>query len=213
MAGLVDPATGSLRIDKLEKELSGSIFADKRHQRVDAMKKKVVTTVANYDEFKNFVSCAEDMLEPVSSAELAELRQAKSGWQRKSSKAQASARQRSSKKKTGEPMADPCTRPPQSTLDFERDWRRCNDAAHRCRYLETHGVQVLAPIWATELDATTLCTIIDVLLHTDDLPFTDWLQAIVNADRFQLSVLFLDAAERRAVCDKLPRNHPLKMHF
>ena len=58
---------GTLDVDKLARECSRDVFEDKRHRRVDDMKKKAIGTSRDYDEFRNFVHCAEDMLEPVSS--------------------------------------------------------------------------------------------------------------------------------------------------
>ena len=71
---------GTLDVDKLARECSRDVFEDKRHRRVDDMKKKAIGTSRDYDEFRNFVHCAEDMLEPVSSREMEELKRGRTGW-------------------------------------------------------------------------------------------------------------------------------------
>lgn len=196
-----------IRMDRLERELSVAVYEDERHQRVDAMKKRAVTTAQNYDEFKNLVACANDMLKPVTSAEIAELRQGRSGWKQRRPTAPRTARRGPAKNQGLGPSA----KPPRTPLDFERDWRRCGDASARRAYLEGHGVERLGAIWASELDAATLGSLLDVLTQMDN-PET-WLEAVVRAPRFALSLAFLDAEQRTAVLRRLPADHHLRPQF
>ena len=66
----------------LNAELAVAKAADAQYERVNETKKRVVGTAKDYDEFKNFVACAEDGLTPLSSKEIAELRTGKPGWRK-----------------------------------------------------------------------------------------------------------------------------------
>lgn len=179
---------GSLDVDKLARECSRDVFEDKRHRRVDDMKKKAIGTSRDYDEFRNFVHCAEDMLEPVSSREMEELKRGRMGWahtaaaratRRDRTTGGASARFEPRRRVVLEDTHDAATRPPPSTpLELDRDWRRCRTRPgpkrtaaaalaetrrRRETYLARHGPTVLAPLLASELDATLVAEVLDTV--------------------------------------------------
>ncbi|KAJ8598404.1 hypothetical protein CTAYLR_003022 [Chrysophaeum taylorii] len=189
---------GSLCVERLEKELSGAIFEDKRYHNVDEMKKRSVLTCKDYDEFKNKVACAQDMLKPVTSAELADLGRGVPGWRKKKKKKTVALKARTL-------VVEPCDAVAQTPLDFERDWRRCRDTPHRRRYLKVQGLDRLRAIWANELDATALGEIIEVLLsgEEEELVLEEWLRALADSDRFDLNRSFIDATVRRNLLARL----------
>ena len=193
---------GTLDVDKLARECSRDVFEDKRHRRVDDMKKKAIGTSRDYDEFRNFVHCAEDMLEPVSSREMEELKRGRTGWahtaaaratRRDRTAGAAGARFEPRRRAVLEDAPDATTRPPPATpLELDRDWRRCRvrpgpkrtavaalaeTRRRREKYLARHGPTVLAPLLASELDATLVAEVLDTvcrpwvcLLYTSPSP-------------------------------------------
>lgn len=184
---------GALKVDELAKELSTSMFEDQRYKRVDEMKKKAITTSQNYDEFKNLVACASDMLEPVSSTELRELGVSVTGWKHKTPVSSRSSSKLSERTlKTSDDV-------PTTSLDFDKQWRRTSD---RREYLVKLGVATLGPLWAHELDPSVLSQLLDVVLDLDDCQ--RWVEALVASRSFDLNVMFLDDIQKAKVRDKCP---------
>ena len=190
---------GTLDVDKLARECSRDVFEDKRHRRVDDMKKKAIGTSRDYDEFRNFVHCAEDMLEPVSSREMEELKRGRTGWahtaaaratRRDRTAGAAGARFEPRRRAVLEDAPDATTRPPPATpLELDRDWRRCRvrpgpkrtavaalaeTRRRREKYLARHGPTVLAPLLASELDATLVAEVLDTVCRP-------WVEAVPAA--------------------------------
>ena len=73
-------ANGHLDVKKLQREMAASIDEDKRYYRTDEMKKDKISKCASYDEFRQFVACAQDGLAPVGSKELQSLGNPTLGW-------------------------------------------------------------------------------------------------------------------------------------
>jgi len=51
--------SGNLNVSLLKSEIKHDLSSDATYKAVDAMKKKAIHTATSYDEFKNFVACAE----------------------------------------------------------------------------------------------------------------------------------------------------------
>mmetsp|Transcript_6777 Transcript_6777/g.9488 ORF Transcript_6777/g.9488 Transcript_6777/m.9488 type:complete len:224 (-) Transcript_6777:34-705(-) len=182
---VIDPATGELNMARLQKEMAQHMLEDDRYHRVDEMKKKAITTSKNYDEFRQFVACAEDMLKPVKSAELAELRQGNTGWQKNRRDIQNNVLL--SKKCKEKSTFGAENNIPKNPLEFERDWRRVED---RAAYLQRNGSKALGKLWHQELDATVLGEVLAVIVEfKQPIP---WLFALSQSNRFSLNAAFID---------------------
>lgn len=207
-------ASGELNLDRLTKEMGTAVFEDKRYTNVDEMKKKAITKSKDYDEFKNFVACAQDMLTPVTSTEFQELTKGKQGW-RHHAATRATVKKKEAvgegSKKT-RVVGDAAATPPRQPSDFERSWRRARASkkkadeaetrANRLAYLRRHSPLAFANVFTRDLDAALTCEIANVLCDgLDDVTTDDdaaffavaILQALTLAPRFSLNVMFLDA--------------------
>jgi hypothetical protein len=71
MAKSIINPDGTVDTSRLEREIREDLALHRRHAAEDAMKKKAIHTSADYDEFKNFVSCAE--LKPTTSRDVSSL--------------------------------------------------------------------------------------------------------------------------------------------
>jgi hypothetical protein len=50
---------GSLNVSLLSKEVADNLDEDEKYHAVDEMKKRAIHMSKDYDEFKNFVACAQ----------------------------------------------------------------------------------------------------------------------------------------------------------
>ncbi|KAJ1458665.1 hypothetical protein M885DRAFT_512407 [Pelagophyceae sp. CCMP2097] len=209
-------AEGELDLDRLTKEMSGAVFEDKRYSNVDSMKKKAIHTSKDYDEFKSFVACAQDMLRPVSSVEFRELTKGKQGWKHSAASRATKASSRSeaapNTPKVAKPASGTTLSAPKQPADFDRAWRRCRDATDpaktletRAAYLGAHPPRAFGKCFSRDLDATTMC---EVVLAIHAMPREDaqaaqqtisLLDAVARAPRFSLSVMFLEQQHKDAV--------------
>jgi hypothetical protein len=182
---------GHLDVKKLERECCAGLTEDRRYRRVDDMKKKAIHVSGSYDEFKNFVACAEDNLQPVSSTEFKELTKGRVGWGHTAAARATKHRDGRGGNNAGDVHGGHRTlalaegvgakgkpKAPRTPLEFERDWRRCRKmataktkaprakqitAARRTDYLKVHGPEVLGKVFASELDATLMTEVLDVV--------------------------------------------------
>jgi hypothetical protein len=69
-SSIVNP-DGTINTSRLEREIREDLALHRKHAAEDVMKKKAIHTSADYDEFKNFVSCAE--LKPTTSRDVSSL--------------------------------------------------------------------------------------------------------------------------------------------
>ena len=58
----------SFDTNSLEKEMKDALEADRKYKSTDAMKKKAISKANSYEEFKNFVACAD--LKPLTQKEI-----------------------------------------------------------------------------------------------------------------------------------------------
>ena len=182
---------GHLDVKKLERECCEGLTEDRRYRRVDDMKKKAIHVSGSYDEFKNFVACAEDNLRPVSSTEFKELTKGRVGWGHTAAARATKKRDGRGGNNAGDVHGGHRTlalaegvgakgkhKAPRTPLEFERDWRRCRKmataktkaprakqitAARRRDYLKVHGPEVLGKVFASELDATLMTEVLEVV--------------------------------------------------
>ena len=182
---------GHLDVKKLERECCEGLTEDRRYRRVDDMKKKAIHVSGSYDEFKNFVACAEDNLRPVSSTEFKELTKGRVGWGHTAAARATKKRDGRGGNNAGDVHGGHRTlalaegvgakgkhKAPRTPLEFERDWRRCRKmataktkaprakqitAARRTDYLKVHGPEVLGKVFASELDATLMTEVLEVV--------------------------------------------------
>ena len=68
-------SSGNLNVSLLKTEIKSDLASDATYKAVDAMKKKAIHTAQSYDEFKNFVACAEQ--KPLDRGEMESLKQQK----------------------------------------------------------------------------------------------------------------------------------------
>ncbi|KAF0774872.1 hypothetical protein AaE_001428, partial [Aphanomyces astaci] len=111
---------GAFDTAALQKELVIALEEDRKYKLTDDMKKRAIHTAASYDDFRNFVLCAD--LKPVSSKELQNLskseRKRNRGYQTKSL-----VHVDTSKAKTLVGKQDAAV-PPATSVEFIRTWRR-----------------------------------------------------------------------------------------
>ena len=69
---------GSINVNLISKEIGDTTREANTYTAVDTMKKKAIHTATSYEEFKNFVHCAE--LKPLKAGEFDELGAKKSSW-------------------------------------------------------------------------------------------------------------------------------------
>jgi len=69
---------GSINVSLISKEITDTTREANTYTAVDSMKKKAIHTATSYEEFRNFVHCAE--LKPLKAGEFDELGQKKSSW-------------------------------------------------------------------------------------------------------------------------------------
>jgi len=69
---------GSINVKMISQEINDTTREANTYTAVDTMKKKAIHTATSYDEFKNFVACAE--LKPLKAGEFDELGAKKSSW-------------------------------------------------------------------------------------------------------------------------------------
>ena len=148
----------------------------------DDAKKKHIATAASYDEFRNFVACAEQ--KRVTRAEMDSLSKPEKGWQTRSKLATGTAggSKRSAAGLTGRRSGAAAAREKSATLlsesgfpsvapkspqAFERDWRRhCPNRELKMRYLSLCGPECLRKIFKTEMDVSLLGQVIGALAET-----------------------------------------------
>ena len=136
----------------LGRELRAALEFDDAYAKTDEMKKRAIHTARDYDEFRNMVACA--TLTPVSSKELASLRQGKRGWNHAAAarrggagSREGPARQRRGKAKAALRRGVP-EQAPRTGMEFLRDWRRCCATPEQKRaYLSVVGPSTFELTW------------------------------------------------------------------
>ena len=147
-----------LNINKLQAELSTAVEVEAARIRVDDMKKKAITTCANYEEFRHKVACAH--LKKLDRKDMESLGRNEPHQRSFSANSAAghgrieSRRIFKDKTKCDElkfSTAAPTVRP-KTTADFEREWRRrCPTAQDKWRYLCLVGGAALPGIFRVEM--------------------------------------------------------------
>ena len=181
------------------------------------MKKRAIHTARDYDEFRNMVACA--TLTPVSSKELASLRQGKRGWNHAAAarrggagSREGPARQRRGKAKAALWRGVP-EQAPRTVMEFLRDWRRCCGTPEQKRaYLSVVGPSAFEELFRADLDAQVLAQVLSALhgaaAEADSaaaIPLEAWLLAISRTGRFDLNMAFVDKDERAQATELLRR--------
>jgi hypothetical protein len=202
-------------VNLLKSEIKQHIQEDRTYRAVDDMKKKAIHKAGSYEEFKNFVACAEQR--PVTSSEMDELKQQKGSWtQQKTRAEQQKKRERNLSKKDakGRNLAkDFPTQPPATSMELERDFKRhcCgpkHSLADKWRYLRMVGHEGAANLWKTEIDAGIMGHVIMAVdwavgeaaasAITKEVAY-GWLDVMTKCGRFTLNVNFLEDKQLEAV--------------
>ena len=201
----------------LGRELRAALEFDDAYAKTDEMKKRAIHTARDYDEFRNMVACA--TLTPVSSKELASLRQGKRGWNHAAAARRGGAgsregpvRQRRGKAKAALRRGVP-EQAPRTGMEFLRDWRRCCATPEQKRaYLSVVGPSTFEQLFRADLDAHVLAQVLSALhgapAEADSaaaMPLEAWLLAISRTGRFDLNMAFLDNDERAQATELLQR--------
>ncbi|EQC39828.1 hypothetical protein SDRG_03248 [Saprolegnia diclina VS20] len=148
---------GTFDTASLQKELAQALDEDRKYKATDEMKKRAIHTAASYDEFKNFVLCAD--LKPVSSKELQNLSKSERQRNRLYHKKSSSIKATRPATLTGADDA-----PPKSSVEFQRTWQRsCSTDAAKLQYLERTTPARLAKLFQAEIDADLFGSIVATL--------------------------------------------------
>jgi hypothetical protein len=165
---------GSLNTTMIQKELVTALAEDHNYKITDEAKKKHISTASSYDEFKNFVACADQ--KRVSNAEMESLSKPEKGWKSKTNLAlgQTGKLPKNKSKSKSENMINskfPIIAP-KTPMEFDREWRRhCSTPMLKLKLLLLCGSESLLSIFKTEIDVGLLGAIIkcfdDVLKSTN----------------------------------------------
>ena len=211
---------GALNLASLEREMVDALVEDKRHDRVDTMKKKAIVKSRDYDEFKAFVACAEDGLSGISRAELDELGKPQRGWETMNKANQmttdkAKARRSRGKRRArdgssgasgggGKAAIGAKDGLPANMAEFDREWKRhCKTGEKRRAYLATVGPANFAALFRLEIAPALLGQVL-VALGGDDAAAAPgdaclaWGEALAATGGFGLNVHFLESADEAA---------------
>ncbi|GMI31507.1 hypothetical protein TrCOL_g5788 [Triparma columacea] len=158
-------STGALNVALLAKEVKQGLQEEKTYKAVDTMKKKAIHTSQTYEEFKNFVACAEQ--KPLDRGEMESLKETKGSWTQQKTRHALNLKKskRSSKKeKRGVVSKKFPVVGPKTGMEFDRDWRRhCDTEERRWRYLNLAGPGALGGIWKTEVDAGIMGKVLETV--------------------------------------------------
>ncbi|OQR92192.1 hypothetical protein ACHHYP_03970 [Achlya hypogyna] len=153
--------SGAFDTASLQKELVQALEEDRKYKATDEMKKRAIHTASSYDEFKNFVLCAD--LKPVSSKELQNLSKSERQRNRLYHKKAASVRATTGTL-TG---SNDSRRPPKSSVEFLRTWKRsCTSDAGKYEYLVLTSPARLGKLFQAEMDADLFADIVACLTRT-----------------------------------------------
>ena len=120
--------TGEINVNLLKKEIVLNLQEDKTYAAVDTMKKKAIHVAQSYDEFRNFVACAEQKC--VTSKEMEELKEKKGSWtirQTRGVKDRLKSKRLSQEEQYQVVFNEKSIIPegkPGSSMEFVRDWNR-----------------------------------------------------------------------------------------
>ncbi|GMH82896.1 hypothetical protein TrVE_jg2157 [Triparma verrucosa] len=199
-------SSGNLNVSLLKTEIKSDLASDATYKAVDAMKKKAIHTAQSYDEFKNFVACAEQ--KPLDRGEMESLKQQKGSWSQQKTRSELSKKRskKLSKKNANLKLSLSFpTSPPDTSMKFDRDYRRhCPTLPLKLRYLSLCTSSICPKIWSTEIDVSILGSIIDTLVHCilegGERDFVvGWMKGLKGCGRFKLNVCFLDDGQVKGV--------------
>ncbi|DAZ95631.1 TPA: hypothetical protein N0F65_002260 [Lagenidium giganteum] len=201
---------GAFDTAALEKELAQALEDDRKYKLTDSMKKRAIHTAKNYDEFKNFVACAD--LKPLTQKELSGLaygeRRPNLAYKRKPRESYGQKLE----------LTKPATLsdPPKSAIEFQRNWRRhlkTNEAKYS--YIQLTTPTRLGELFQSDIDADLMIDILQVMLQHYQLEglsnqgstscsvaCLEALEAFTTIDRFALIYSFCDK-NQRAVIEEL----------
>ncbi|KAF0692644.1 Aste57867_16283 [Aphanomyces stellatus] len=199
---------GAFDTAALQQELAQALEEDRKYKLTDEMKKRAIHTAGSYDEFRNFVLCAD--LKPVSSKELQNL----SRSARKRNRGfLGDATTTTSRGKTLQGKRDASV-PPATSVEFVRTWHRsCTTQATKYAYLELTTPARLQALFSAELGTDLLFQLVaclnaqfvDLNPHDEIDDFErelahvafsiDMLDAMAKTGRFNLTLAFLEPSQ------------------
>eukprot|EP00518_Triparma_eleuthera_P000449 CAMPEP_0182455242 /NCGR_PEP_ID=MMETSP1319-20130603/1498_1 /TAXON_ID=172717 /ORGANISM="Bolidomonas pacifica, Strain RCC208" /LENGTH=247 /DNA_ID=CAMNT_0024653285 /DNA_START=205 /DNA_END=945 /DNA_ORIENTATION=+ len=203
-------AAGNLNVGLLKSEIATNLREDATYKAVDAMKKKAIHTAGTYEEFKNFVACAEQ--KPLGRGEMESLKETKGSWRQQLTRHEMNKKKSknlSKKEKKRTLKTEFPTEPPATSMIFDREWRRhCKDYASKWRLLSLCGPAHAGSLWTTEIDANIMGAIIETLDFMTNPPqegkldaggVLEWLRMLTGCGRFDLNVNFLNPEQVKKV--------------
>ncbi|ETW07598.1 hypothetical protein H310_02074 [Aphanomyces invadans] len=214
---------GAFDTAALQKELALALEEDRKYKLTDEMKKRAIHTAASYDDFRNFVLCAD--LKPVSSKELQNLSKSERKRNRMYQAKTAVVDTTKSKTLVGELDA---AVPPATSVEFLRTWRRsCVTQDAKYKYLQVTTPERLQKLFHAELDSDLMLQIVACLNaqfvnlnpnnDVDDFEtehahacFTlAMLEAATKTGRFALTVSFWTSSQATTVAQLVARVHDI----
>ncbi|RQM21670.1 hypothetical protein B5M09_007725 [Aphanomyces astaci] len=200
---------GAFDTAALQKELVIALEEDRKYKLTDDMKKRAIHTAASYDDFRNFVLCAD--LKPVSSKELQNLskseRKRNRGYQTKSL-----LHVDTTKAKTLVGKQDAAV-PPATSVEFIRTWRRMTTPPRVAKLFQAEldsdlMLQIVACLSAQFVNLNPNNDVDDYQLELAHAWFTlSLLEAVTKTGRFLLTMSFLTADQAASVIHLVARVH------
>ncbi|OQR94425.1 hypothetical protein THRCLA_22237, partial [Thraustotheca clavata] len=147
---------GTFDTEALQKELVNALEEDRKYKATDEMKKRAIHTAGSYDEFRNFVLCAD--LNPVTSKELQNLSKSQRQPNRLYKK-KSQTRERVKLLNATDNFAIPKT-----SAEFLRNWKRnCSSNALKYEYLVLTTPERLGRLFQAEIEADLFVNIVDCM--------------------------------------------------
>ncbi|KAG9407896.1 hypothetical protein AC1031_021132 [Aphanomyces cochlioides] len=217
---------GTFDTAAIQKELAIALEEDRKYKKTDEMKKRAIHTAASYDEFRNFVLCAD--LKPVSSKDLQNLSKSD---RRRNRMYQTKSNHQLDASRAKTLSACKKTTPPDTSGDFLRTWRR-SCPTHRDKYQYDLSSELSCDIFrymrlttparfrkmfASELEADVMIQFIECMSEEfeninpandiddfehelDHVGFTvEMLDMMVSTGRFKLTLTFFDANQAEKI--------------
>ncbi|CAK4700350.1 hypothetical protein LEN26_003356 [Aphanomyces euteiches] len=204
---------GTFDTAALQKELAIALEEDRKYKKTDEMKKRAIHTAASYDEFRNFVLCAD--LKPVSSKDLQNLSKSD---RRRNRMYQTKPNNQLDASRAKTLSACKKTTPPDTSGDFLRTWRRsCPTHRDKYQFMRLTTPARFQKMFASELEADLMIQLIECMSEEfeninpandiddfehelDHVGFTvDMLDMMVSTGRFNLILTFFDANQAEKV--------------
>jgi hypothetical protein len=171
-------ADGSIDQSSLASELVSNLEFDQHYRQTDNMKKRAVKVAPSYDDFKAMVACAH--LKKVTREEVESLSAPKKGWVRASTQRAVNASslkgasiladelkhldmQKAATSEKNIAIRTSSIHIPRTTLEFQRDIRRCTNMTEKVNFLSSMGLKQSKSLLKKDLDADFLEELLRIL--------------------------------------------------